>query len=301
MPTLSTVNNGNNLSDLFVNIIAQARFTAEEESLMLGLITQYNIGAQAGTTIQVPKYPAVAAADLTEGTDMSETVVHSSSVPVTVTEKGAQVILTDVAQMGAGNPADELGTVLGNSIATKIDQDIIATFRNFTSEQGNMAGNITAADIFKAVATLRGNKARGPLYGVVHPFVAYDLKASLTNSFSPNTSNDLVNEAMRSGYIGTIAGVQMFESANVLSFTDLGDDGQANGTGANADTSNVSAGAIFTPEAIAVAMKRDFNLEAERNASLRATELNATAVYGTAVLDNTFGVRLNANSAFPSQ
>ena len=66
------------LDDLFVNIIAQARFTAEEQSLMMGLVTQYNIGAQAGKTIQVPKYPAIAAADLTEGTAMTSTTVSTS-------------------------------------------------------------------------------------------------------------------------------------------------------------------------------------------------------------------------------
>ena len=65
------------LDDLFVNIVAQARFTAEEQSLMMGLVTNYNIQAQAGKTIQVPKYPAIAAADLTEGTDMSSTTVST--------------------------------------------------------------------------------------------------------------------------------------------------------------------------------------------------------------------------------
>ena len=94
------------LDDLFANIIAQARFTAEEESLMMGLVTQYNIGDEAGKTIQVPKYPAITAADLTEGTDMSSTTVSTSSVSITVGEVGAQVVLTDLAAMGAGNPAE---------------------------------------------------------------------------------------------------------------------------------------------------------------------------------------------------
>ena len=41
------------LDDLFANIIAQARFTAEQQSLMLGLVTPYNIGATPGKTIQM--------------------------------------------------------------------------------------------------------------------------------------------------------------------------------------------------------------------------------------------------------
>jgi hypothetical protein len=68
------------LDDLFVNIIAQARFTAEEAILNDGFGYSYDIGAEAGKTIQVPKYPAIAAADLTEGTDMSITTVSTRSV-----------------------------------------------------------------------------------------------------------------------------------------------------------------------------------------------------------------------------
>lgn len=79
------------LSDLFANIIMAARYTASESSLMQGLITNYEIGNVAGKTIQVPKYPSIAAADLTEGTDMSSTTVTTSSVTVTVGEVGAQV------------------------------------------------------------------------------------------------------------------------------------------------------------------------------------------------------------------
>ncbi len=161
------------LDDLFANIIAAARFTAEEESLMMGLVTMYNIGDEAGKTIQVPKYPAVTAADLTEGTDMSSSTVSTSSVTITVGEVGAQVVLTDVAAMGAGNPAEELGTVLGNSIATKIDTDLIALFDGFSTALGGAGTEITVADIFKAAATLRNNKAQGDIFAVVHPFQAY--------------------------------------------------------------------------------------------------------------------------------
>ena len=94
------------LDDLFVNIVAQARYTAEEQSLLRNLVTVYNIDAQAGKTVQVPKYPAITAAALTEGTDMSSTAVSTSSVAITVSEVGAQVLLTDLAAMGAGNPAE---------------------------------------------------------------------------------------------------------------------------------------------------------------------------------------------------
>jgi hypothetical protein len=268
------------LDDLFANIIAQARFTAEEQSLMLGLVTQYNIGNQAGKTIQVPKYPAIAAADLTEGTDMTSTTVSTSSVSITVGEVGAQVLLTDLAAMGAGNPAEELGTVLGNAIATKIDTDLIALFDGFSGSIGTAGAEITVADLFKAAATLRANKVTGVINAVVHPYQAYQLKANLTNTFANPNGGDLQNEAMRNGYVGTIAGINVYESANV-----------------SIDGSDDAKGAVFAPEALAIAMKRDFQIEPQRDASNRAFELNATAIYGVGELDDSFGVEVLSDAA----
>jgi N4-gp56 family major capsid protein len=268
------------LTDLFSNIIAAARFTAEENSLMAGLVTRYDIGNVAGTTIQVPKYPAIAAADLTEGTDMSSTTVSTSSVSVTVGEVGAQVLLTDMAAMGAGNPAQELGTVLGNAIATKIDQDLIALFDGFSTSIGAAGQEITVADLFKAAATLRANKATGPVYAVVHPFHAYQLSANLTNTFANPNGGDLQNEAMRNGFVGSVGGIEVYQSANVA-----------------VDGSDDAKGCVFTREAICMAMKRDFNLETERDASNRAFELNATAVYGVAELDDSYGVEMLFDAA----
>ena len=263
------------LDDLFVNIVAQARFTAEENSIMRNLVTMYDIGSVAGTTIQVPKYPSISAAALTEGTDMTSTTVSTSSVSISVGEVGAQVFLTDMAAMGAGNPAAELGTVLGNAIATKIDQDLIALFDGFSTSLGGTTVELTVADIFKAAATLRNAKAMGRLVAVLNPLQAYALKANLTNTFANPNGGDLQNEAMRNGYVGTIAGVDIYESANVA-----------------IDGSGDAKGAIFAPEALALAMKRDFNIEPQRDASNRAFELNATAVYGVGKLDDSYGVEM---------
>lgn len=272
--------NSTTLDDLFVNIVAQARFTAEEQSLMMGLVTQYNIAGQAGKTVQIPKYPAITAAALEEGTAPSDTDVSTSSVTVTCAEVGNSVLLTDLAAMGAGNPADELGTVLGNAIATKIDKDLIALFSGFSGAFGAAGAEITVADLFKAAATLRTNKVTGSMAAVVHPFQAYALKAGLTNTFANPNGGDLQNEAMRNGYVGSIAGIDVYESANVA--IDANDDAVA---------------AVFAPEALAIALKSEFNLETQRNATRRGTELVATAVYGVAELDDSYGVKITADAA----
>lgn len=268
------------LDDLFANIIAQARFTAEEESLMLGLVTRYDIAGNEGKVIQVPKYPAITAAALTEGTDMTSTTVSTSSVDITVAEVGAQVVLTDLAAMGSGNPAQELGTVLGNAIATKMDVDLLALFDGFSASIGAAAQEITVADLFKAAATLRNAKAQGDIFAVVHPFHAYQLKANLTNTFANPNGGDAQNTAMANSYVGTIAGIDIYESANIV--IDVNDDAK---------------GAVFSREALAIAMKRDFQIETQRDASLRAFELNATAIYGVGELDDTYGVEMFFDAA----
>jgi len=268
------------LDDLFVNIVAAARFTAEQESIMLGLVTQYPIGNEAGKVIQVPKYPAVTAADLTEGTDMSSTTVSTSSVSVTVAEVGVQVVLTDLAMMGAGNPADEIGTVLGNSIATKIDKDLIALFDGFSTAIGSAGTELLATHIFQAAANLKTAKAPGPYYAVLHPKQAFSLKANLTNTFANPASGVVQNRAMESGFIGSLAGIDIYESANIT--IDGSDDGKA---------------AVFAPQALAIAIKRDFTIETQRDASLRGTEYNATAIYGVGELDDSYGVEMLFDAA----
>ena len=263
------------LDDLFVNIVAQARYTAEEQSLLRGLVTMYDIGNQKGNTVQVPKYPAITAAALTEGTDMTSTAVSTSSVTVTVGEVGAQVLLTDLAANGSGNPAQELGTVLGNAIATKMDKDIIALFDGFSTSLGSTTTEMTIAYLFQAAATLRANKVTGRLAGVFHPYQIYPVKSALTNTFANPAGGDLQNEAMRTGYVGTIAGIDIYESANLT-----------------IDGSGDTKGAVFAPQAIALAMKKEFTIEPQRDASNRAWELNATATYGVGELDDSFGVEM---------
>ena len=268
------------LDDLFANIIAQARFTAEEQSLMAGLVTRYDIAGQAGKTIQVPKYPSITAEDLNEGTDMTGTAVSTSSVEITVAEVGAQVVLTDMAAFGAGNPAAELGTVLGSSIATKMDKDLIALFSGFSAQMGATGTVLTADSLFRAVATLRAANATGSLSAVISPIQAYQLKGDLTNQFQNPAGGETQNIAMVNSYVGQLAGVTIYESSNI------------DGSGTDA------IGCVFAPEALALAMKRDFVIENQRDASLRAWELNATAIYGVGELDNAYGAGLISAAAF---
>ena len=264
------------VSELYTEIVAEAEFVIQEKSIMKNLVKNYTI-AGGGKTVEVPIYSAISAAAVAEATDLSNTAVNPTSVSITASEVGVMTTLTDLARNSAPrNVAADIGRLFGEGIAKKMDQDLIALFDGFSTTLGDGTGAISAASIFNAASTLRA--AGLPVeecFCVLHPKIAYDLKANLTNTFANPNGGDLQNEAMRSGYVGTIAGIDIFESANVA-----------------VDGSGDAKGAVFAPEAIAMAMKRDFNLEPERDASNRGFELNATAIYGVAELDDAYGVEM---------
>jgi N4-gp56 family major capsid protein len=268
------------LSELLPSIVAEAMFQAQERSIMRNLVKNYTMGANNGKTITVPKWDTVAAAGLTEGTDLTNTALNTTSSVLTVSEVGVMATVTDLAlRTSATNVVADAGRLMGEAIAKKMDQDLLGLFSGFGTSIGDGTTQLGAAAIFEAVAKLRAQGVSGAdIYAVVHPYVAYDLKSGLTNTFAGH-AGDLSNEALRSGYVGTIAGVQVFESANIT------------------DTSGDSIGAVFHRDALGLAMMQDINIETQRDASLRATELVATAVYGAGELFDNYGIGMNFDSS----
>ena len=117
------------LDDLFVNIVREAIFTAQESSLVRNLVTTYDISGDDGKAIQVPIYPEVSAAALTEGSDMSSTAVSTTSATITAPGVGVHAVLTDLAARSSSRGiAADLGKVLGEAVAKKMDEDLIALF-----------------------------------------------------------------------------------------------------------------------------------------------------------------------------
>ena len=268
------------ISELYTEIVAEALFVASEQSVMRGLVRNYTI-AGGGKSVEVPIFSTVSAAAVNEATDLSNTAVNPTSVTITASEIGIMTTLTDLARNSSSrNIAADIGKLFGEAIAKKMDQDLTALFDGFSSSIGGAGQELTVDRIFQAVATLRQANVPGPYYGVLNPKVAYNVKKNLTNTFVNPNPNDLTNEALRTGYIGNIAGVQIFESSNVDGTT---------------DTDNCK-GAIFSQDALGLAMMQDLKIETQRDASLRADEIVATAVFGVGELHDSYGVELLAES-----
>ncbi len=268
------------LSELYTEIVAEALFVASERSVMRPLVKNYAISG-GGKSVEVPIYSAVSAAAVSEASDLSNTAINPTSVTISASENGIMTTLTDLARNAAPrNVAADIGKLFGEAIAKKIDTDLTALFDGFSSVVGSAGAEVTVAKIFEAVATLRQAAVPMPLAGVLNPKVAYNVKKNLTNTFVNPNPNDLTNEALRTGYVGNIAGVQMFETSNV--------DGTS-------DTDNCKGG-IFHKDALGLAMMQDLKIETQRDASLRADEIVATAVYGVGELHDSYGVEILGES-----
>ena len=272
------------ISELYTEIIAEAMFVANERSLMRGLVKNYTISG-GGKSVEVPIYAAVSAAAVSEAADLSNTAINPSSVTITASEIGIMTTLTDLARNSASrNVGADIGRLFGEAIAKKIDVDLIALFDGFSKIVGGADVAFSAAKLFEAVAELRNLAVpSSDLACVVHPYIAYDMKSGVSNTFGAGSgaTTDIGNEAMRSGFVGTVAGVPVYESANI----------------SNTGTTGDYKGAIFHRDALGLAMMQDLKLETQRDASLRADEIVATAVYGVAELNDTYGVELMMDSS----
>jgi N4-gp56 family major capsid protein len=271
------------LNDLLPSIVAEAMFVANERSIMRGLVKNYSIPAGNGKTITVPRYPVQSATTVTEGDEVSNTAVSTDGVTLTVATVAIRTIVTDLARTSAAsNVVADLGRLFGEAVAKKMDQDLLALFSGFSTGVGGASTAMSAALVANAVARLRANAVPSDaLACVVHPYVAYDLKANLTNTFANPNAGVVQNEAMAMGYVGTLFGVPVFETSNI----------------ADTGTAGDYVGAVFHRDALGLAMIGDINIETQRRASYLGDDVVCSAHYAVGELYDTYGVKITADSS----
>jgi len=275
------------LNDLLPEIIQEAMFVASERSIMRGLVKNYTLAPGQGKHVNVPIYPIQTAAAVTEGDEVSNTAVSTSTAQLTVSPVAIRTLLTDLARTSAAsNVVADLGKLFGEALARKIDTDLTAQFSSLNAGFGDYSGQITAASIFQAVAKLQA--AAVPTDGMVcvlHPEIAYDLKAALTTQgntpFTAGAYGDNANEAMRTGFVGFLAGVPVYQTSNI----------------ANTGTAGDYAGAVFHRDAFGLGMIGDIAIETQRRASFLGDDIVCSAYYGTGILQNNYGRYLAYDSS----
>jgi|TARA_R110000744_G_scaffold152278_1_gene266266 hypothetical protein len=271
------------LAELYTDVIQEAIFTFQETSVMRPLVTTYAINGQ-GKTVQVPVYGAISASAVAEGTDLANTAVDPTAVDITASEIGVMTTLTDLGRDSASrNVGADIGKLFGDGLAKKVDSDLAGLFTSFSTDVGSAGTELTPELLFKAQATLRALNIPAPYYAVFNPLACFNLKKVLTNAgynTSANAISDVGNQAMRDGFVGRVAGIDVYENANLA--IDVNDD---------------SVGAVFHPASIGLAMKSDLKIETQRDASIRGTEIVASMTIGQGIVKNNYGVKVTVDSA----
>jgi N4-gp56 family major capsid protein len=268
------------LSHLISPIVQEALFVASERSIMRGLVRNYTVPLNNGKVYQIPRYPTASAVAIAEATDLAgsagDITITTSVSNITLSEIGIMTVLTDMARnTSESNVIADLGKLFGEAIARKMDQDLIALFSGFSTGIGAAQDEISVANLFKASATLKALAVPGPYYGVFSPKAIFSVKSSLTNTFVNPNAGVLQNQAMVEGYVGRIAGIDIYETANVVE-----------------ESASNAINAVFSRDALGIAVMQDLKIATQRQESKRADDVVATAVYGVAELHDSYGVKL---------
>lgn len=280
------VSTSSNLNSLFNTIFEDALFVAREMNMMTQLVTVYNGTGYAARKIS--QWATLSAENVTEGVDYANAQTFSKSALATLTpgEVMAQSILTDV--MYETDPEDtrrSCAQELGNAMATKIDTDIVSVFSSLASDVGPGAGSAaTLAKFGVGASILRNSKVPNPIYAVLHPYHWHDIWVELGQPAATyQFLGEVANQALRDFFVGRFLNFDWYVNANI-----------------SVDGSDDAISGIFNSQALVFDSRKAPTLEPERDASLRAWELNLVGGYAYGVRRSTFGVYYTADAATPS-
>jgi len=269
-------NTAYDLESLVVNTKAATVYTAHENSLFLSgeMIPMVNLPA-GSITAQIPVMGSVTAeklgsADPDALDDFTALTVTDTKVTIESNIYAARHVMRDLG----GIDPQETGRVLGNAIQSKFDIDVMAAIGGLT-EREITDSTLTVNEIFKAVGDIRANGETGPLVGIVAADQYANLMASIgSQAFA---GGDFQSQAMRSGFLGSVAGVNLFVSSYF--------------TPTNTGNTNAKA-AVFGGDALRIAMFKNIDLEIQRRAEAVGNDIVANLHAGVGVVDANRGVIL---------
>lgn len=229
---------------------------------------------QPGSTITVPRYEYIGAAtDLAEGETADKTKLGTSSKEYTVKKAVKQVELTDEAVLsGYGNPVGETNSQLAKAIAEKVDNDVMAALKGaqltFTA-----TGDISYDNIVDAIDALNEEENVEKVM-FIHPKQVSTLRKD--DDFISNDKYN--NNVIMRGEIGMVANTRIVVSKKAIN---------------DAGTYYLNPIVELKPEsqtgdesaAVTIFMKRNVNLETQRELGNYTTLIGVDEHYVVALTD----------------
>ncbi|WP_425203987.1 N4-gp56 family major capsid protein [Priestia megaterium] len=228
------------------------------------------LAGQPGNTITVPKYAYIGdAEDVAEGVAMGTTILTSSSTQATVKKAGKAVEITDESALsGFGDPVGNANDQLLKSIAAKVDNDSVTALGAATLTHA--AGAVVSYNaIVDAIDKFEEEDDEAKIL-FIHPLQKGTLRKD------PNFIANVPN-AFMSGVIGEIAGCQVVASGKVP-----------------ADATTYT-NFIVKQGALDIYLKRDVQVETDRDILKKSTVISADEHYTVVLADDSKVVKLTTN------
>jgi len=224
----------------------------------------------------------------TEATTTTAVALTSAARTATISEHVIAATVSDLVQMGSGDDiAGEGGAALGNAVAAKLDDDVVELGKSFSQTQSSAGTALALSHVFGSMRLLRAASAPFPYSLVLSPKSVWGAKGiiSLLHDDAVTGSNakpmslmgSKGDEAMAAGWVGSIAGFDVYWSDQI---------DEDVGSGGDAANFAMSKGAL----GIGVGAEGLFRIRAERDEMLRATNYVATGFWGEIEIKDAFGV-----------
>ena len=266
-------------------IVGDAVVAFNKSNVMLPLVTVKQ-AVKGAITVQFVDYTKIGSSDVGAATDGSDyttmTSIDTAAKSATVSE---HVIRTDVSDLAAMGSAEDytgnVGAVLGNAVAAKLDADLTALGTAFSQTECGAGVTLLLDHIFGSMRQLRSAGAPYPYNLVFSPKQVWGAKGLsgmlVENSSGTLADNPISASKLSNGEVGKIAGFNVYWSDQIEE--NVGSGGYAAGFA----LSSGAIGCAIGPEGL-------IRVETERNASFRTTEYIATGFWGEIEIHDGFGV-----------
>lgn len=216
---------------------------------------------RAGNTITMPKYGYIGdAVDVAEGEDIPISQMSATTTQVTVKKAGKGAELTDEAVLsGYGDPVGELKNQLKMAIANKVDNDVLAVLK---TAKLTASGAMSVATLLSARVKF-GENANQPAVAVMNSVNYGKIIGEVLNL--ENTDKILID-----GVVGKVAGLQI----------------------AISDKLTDTEAYIVASGALGIEMKRDVQVESDRDIIAKLTVFTADEHYVAYLKDESKAIKV---------
>ena len=248
--------------------------------------------ARGSNSVQFSDWTKLTSANVTAATQATATTavaITSAARTATISEHVIEADVSDLVLMGSGDNVDSnAGPALGNSVASKLDDDLVELGKSFSQTECGAGSSLALSHIFGSMRQLRAAGAPMPYSLVLSTKQIWGSKGIISllhNAASATTDQSKPvalmggkgEEAFQTGYVGSLAGFNIYWSDQI---------DENVGSGGDAAGFAMSKGAM----GLGVGAEGLFRIRSERNESARYTAYVAVGFWGEIEIKDTYGV-----------